>query len=192
MYWQVYLHKTGLVSEQIIIKILKRAKILSVENDNFTSGSVALDFFLKQRIDITNFTNDILEKFSLLDDTDLLIALKTWSFHSDFVLKNLSERILNRKLLKIKFVDESEIESQLKRIRKDWDKFSKVHISLMEYFVFYGKVSNIGYEQLNNPIEILNKNGGISTINQSNNIINIQALSKKITRHYICFPKEFL
>ena len=128
----------------------------------------------------------------MLDDTDLLIALKTWSFHSDFVLKNLSERILNRKLLKIKFVDESEIESQLKRIRKDWDKFSKVHISLMEYFVFYGKVSNIGYEQLNNPIEILNKNGGISTINQSNNIINIEALSKKITRHYICFPKEFL
>ena len=192
MYWQVYLHKTGLVSEQIIIKILKRAKILSVENDNFTSGSVALDFFLKQRIDITNFTNDILEKFSLLDDTDLLIALKTWSFHSDFVLKNLSERILNRKLLKIKFVDESEIESQLKRIRKDWDKFSRVDNSLMEYFVFYGKVSNIGYEKLNNPIEILNKKGGISTINQSNNIINIEALSKKITRHYICFPKEFL
>lgn len=192
MYWQVYLHKTGLVSEQIIIRILKRAKILSIENDNFTSGSVALDFFLKQRIDITNFTNDILEKFSLLDDTDLLIALKTWSCHSDFVLKNLSERILNRKLLKIKFVNESEIESQLKRIRKDWNKFSKVDISLMEYFVFYGKVSNIGYEELNNPIEILNKNGSISTINQSNNIINIQALSKKITRHYICFPKEFL
>ena len=160
MYWQVYLHKTGLVSEQII--------------------------------DITNFTNDILEKFSLLDDTDLLIALKTWSCHSDFVLKNLSERILNRKLLKIKFVNESEIESQLKSIRKDWNKFSKVDISLMEYFVFYGKVSNIGYEELNNPIEILNKNGSISAINQSNNIINIQALSKKITRHYICFPKEFL
>jgi hypothetical protein len=54
------------------------------------------------------------------------------------------------------------------------------------------QVSNIGYEELNNPIEILNKNGSISTINQSNNIINIQALSKKITRHYICFPKEFL
>ena len=112
MYWQVYLHKTGLVSEQIIIRILKRAKILSINNDNFKSGSTALDFFLKQRIDITNLTNDILEKFSLLDDTDLLIALKTWSCHSDFVLKNLSERILNRKLLKIKFVNESEIESQ--------------------------------------------------------------------------------
>ena len=157
MYWQVYLHKTGLVSEQIIIKILKRAKILSIENDNFTSGSVVLDFFLKQRIDITNFTNDILEKFSLLDDTDLLIALKTWSCHSDFVLKNLSERILNRKLLKIKFVNESEIELQLKLTRKKWNKFSKVDISLMEYFVFCGKVSNIGYDELNNPIEILNK-----------------------------------
>ena len=85
-----------------------------------------------------------------------------------------------------------EIESQLKLIRKNWNKFSKVDISLMEYFVFYGKVSNTGYEELNNPIEILNKNGSISTINQCNNIINIQALSKRITRHYICFPKEFL
>ena len=77
MYWQVYLHKTGLVSEKIIIKILKRAKILSIENDNFTSGSTTLDFFLKQRIDISNFTNDILEKFSLLDDIDLFVAIKT-------------------------------------------------------------------------------------------------------------------
>jgi HD superfamily phosphohydrolase len=192
MYWQVYLHKTGLVSEQIIIKILKRAKILSIENDNFTSGSIALDFFLKQRIDITNFTNDVLENFSLLDDIDLLLALKTWSYHSDFVLKNLSERILNRNLLKIKFVNKLEIESQLKCIKKDWNKFLRVDIDLMEYFVFYGKISNTGYEKLNNPIEILNKNGSISTINQSLDNININALSKKITRYYICFPKEFL
>ena len=101
MYWQVYLHKTSLVAEQLLIRTLKRAKELLANQVDVTCSSPLL-FFLQNRIAKIDFNREILLQFSLLDDTDLLAALKQWRNHSDFVLSKLCEMLLDRKLLHIK------------------------------------------------------------------------------------------
>jgi len=101
MYWQVYLHKTGLVAEQLLIRVLKRAKEL-YESGHELKASDALMYFLKNKIAIGDFNPETLEVFSQLDDYDIVSAMKQWQFHEDFVLSKLCEMIINRNLLKIK------------------------------------------------------------------------------------------
>ena len=143
MYWQVYLHKTGVVAENMIINVLKRAKMLSQSNAPLFV-SPELDFFLKTEIHPSKLTKAILENFSELDDNDLVSALKSWKNHPDFVLSNLSKRLLDRQLLKIEFYSKHDIKSALEKIKT---KF-KIHLNLddteIPFFVFDGVISNTG------------------------------------------------
>ena len=116
MYWQVYLHKTSLVAEQMIINVLKRAKILAQQSVELNVSS-SFDFFLKETIDKTNFDSHVLNQFSKLDDYDIVAALKSWQNHPDAVLSNLSIRLLERKLFKIKFFKKSQIPEALKQLK---------------------------------------------------------------------------
>ena len=191
MYWQVYLHKTGLVSERMIINILKRAKLLSKKGEILNISS-SFKFFLTSDINISNFSNSILDKFSDLDDYDLVTALKLWQNHPDFILSNLSKRLLNRNLLKIKFIDESEIISEIKVIQKKWLSKYGGDFDVMSYFIFSGSVENMGYDSTTDPILILHKNGNTSSLNESSNLLNIEGLSKVVNRHYVCYPKDLL
>jgi len=191
MYWQVYLHKTGVVAENMIINVLKRAKMLSQSNvPLFVSHG--LDFFLNTEIHPSKLTKSILENFSELDDNDLFSALKSWKNHPDFVLSNLSKRLLDRQLLKIEFYSKHNIKSALEIIKT---KF-KVHLNLddteIPFFVFDGVISNIGYDSEKHPISILHKNGKISNLNQSSELLNVKGLTKKVTQYYICSPKAML
>ena len=110
MYWQVYLHKTSLVAEQMIINVLKRAKQLAQQSVALNVSS-AFGFFLEETINPTNFDTSVLEQFSKLDDYDIIAALKSWQNHSDDVLRNMSARLLERKLLKIKFYKKNFLQS---------------------------------------------------------------------------------
>ena len=191
MYWQVYLHKTGVVAENMIINVLKRAKMLSQSNvPLFVSHG--LDFFLNTEIHPSKLTKSILENFSELDDNDLFSALKSWKNHPDFVLSNLSKRLLDRQLLKIEFYSKHNIKSALEIIKT---KF-KVHLNLddteIPFFVFDGVISNIGYDSEKHPISILHKNGKTSNLNQSSELLNVKGLTKKVTQYYICSPKVML
>ncbi|MAH20692.1 MAG: phosphohydrolase [Flavobacteriaceae bacterium] len=191
MYWQVYLHKTGVVAENMIINVLKRAKMLSQSNSPLFV-SPELDFFLKTEIYPSKLTKAILENFSELDDNDLVSALKSWKNHPDFVLSNLSKRLLDRQLLKIEFYSKHDIKSALEKIKK---KF-KIHLNLddteIPFFVFDGVISNIGYDSEKHPISILHKNGKTSNLNQSSELLNVKGLTKKVTQYYICSPKVML
>ena len=191
MYWQVYLHKTGVVAENMIINVLKRAKMLSQSNSPLFV-SPELDFFLKTEIYPSKLTKAILENFSELDDNDLVSALKSWKNHPDFVLSNLSKRLLDRQLLKIEFYSKHDIKSALEKIKK---KF-KIHLNLddteIPFFVFDGFISNIGYDSEKHPISILHKNGKTSNLNQSSELLNVKGLTKKVTQYYICSPKVML
>ena len=191
MYWQVYLHKTGLVSERMIINILKRAKLLSKKGEILNISS-SFNFFLISDVNISNFSDSILDKFSDLDDYDFVSALKLWQNHPDFILSNLSKRLLNRNLLKIKFVDESEIISEIRVIQKKWLSKYGGDVDVMSYFVFSGSVENIGYDPMTDPVLVLHKNGNTSSLNESSNLLNIEGLSKVVTRHYVCYPKDLL
>ena len=117
MYWQVYLHKTSVGAEQMLIRLLMRAKEL-VQQGSSLMMSTALSFFVKNHITKENFSNEVLEMFALLDDTDIILAMKEWQFHSDEVLSTLSRMLLNRDLLKIKVRLTDFEEQKIKRLQK--------------------------------------------------------------------------
>ncbi|WP_111307322.1 HD domain-containing protein [Confluentibacter sediminis] len=190
MYWQVYLHKTGLVAEQLLIRTLKRAKELNKIKKLNTSKS--LEYFLNNEISIENFNDETLEIFSRLDDYDIILALKEWQHHDDFVLSHLSEMIINRNLLKIKLKNKKIKEEELKsHIQHVMDRL-KLTKKEAEYFVFMGEISNQAYQLNHHSINILHKSGKIEDIVKASDQLNVKALAKPVTKYFICYPKEKL
>jgi HD superfamily phosphohydrolase len=189
MYWQVYLHKTSLVAEQLLIRVLGRAKSL-ISKGVHLNCSEALKFFLENNISIGDFDAVVLKKFSKLDDNDVISAMKEWQYHSDFVLSNLCEMIINRDLLKIK-ISKKRFDSDLLNDQKN-KLIQKYNITKSEasYFVFTGKISNQAYQEKNQTINIMHKSGEIEDIVNASDQLNLKALSKPVNKYYICYPKD--
>lgn len=189
MYWQVYLHKTGVVAEQLLTQTLKRAKEL-VERGEVLVCSEALSYFLNSRISNANFDDDVLDIFSKLDDYDIISAMKNWQNHDDFVLSNLCEMIINRDLLKIKIKNKPIKNSDL--ISPTEELMAKYGITKAEadYFVFSGEITNIAYQQKKQHIKILLKSGKTKDIVKASDQLNLKALSKPVTKYYMCYPKK--
>lgn len=191
MYWQVYLHKTGLAAEQLLIRVLKRAKELANRSIEL-NASKPLSYFLCNEISHSNFSDSTLNIFSQLDDYDVVSAMKEWQNHDDFVLSNLCKMIINRDLLKVKIKSKPFKGSTLD---KHLNNLTSVHgISQEEasYFVFKGEVSNQAYGIKGKNINILYKSGKIEDIVKASDHLNLKPLSKPITKYYICYPKEKL
>ena len=187
MYWQVYLHKTSVVAEQILIRLLKRAKELVQQGQELTM-STALAFFVKNKISKNNFSQEVLEMFALLDDTDIISAMKEWQFHPDVVLSKLSKMLLNRDLLKIKVRLNDFEEQKIKRLQK-LSLAKGVDEKDMKYFVFTGVMTNRAYNPENEIIKILTKNGRVVDLSKTSEAINLEPLSQVTERYYICYPK---
>lgn len=189
MYWQVYLHKTGVVAEQLLIRVLKRAKEL-VSTGSELFASTALNYFLKNRITADNFHPETLRIFSRLDDYDIISAMKEWVNHEDYVLSTLCQMIVNRDLLKIKLkkteVRESSLQKHIQRLREQ----TGISEEEAEYFVFSGEISNLAYKSEDQKICILNKNGKVTDVVDASDHFNLRALSTPVTKYYICFPKR--
>ncbi len=187
MYWQVYLHKTGLVAENMLVNVLKRAKELAEKGAELYSSS-SLKYFLYNQINEDNFTGETLEMFAKLDDYDILSAIKEWTNHEDKVLSLLSQMIVDRKLLRIEIQKKNFDESQINKIRTKFSK--KLDLSQHEtnYFVFSQKIINQAYNS-EDPILILNKKGKLKDIAKASDQLNIQALTKPVVKHFICYPK---
>ncbi|WP_047551494.1 HD domain-containing protein [Psychroserpens sp. Hel_I_66] len=189
MYWQVYLHKTGLVAEQLLMRVLKRAKELTSQGIELRASD-ALSFFLRNEITSKNFNDDILETFSRLDDNDIISAMKEWQYHDDFILKNLCDMIINRDLLKIKLKNKPIKPSTLdKHLSKLMSKYG-ISKTDAEYFVFINEISNQAYQSKKQNIKILQKSGKLVDITKASDQFNMKALSKPVTKYYICYPKE--
>jgi len=191
MYWQVYLHKTTLGAEQLLIQILERAKLLVSKNQHLFA-TPALDFFLKNQISETQFLANpkYLEIFAQLDDYDIWASLKSWTTHSDWILSQLCQSLLSRRLFRVelshKKIDERIFQILQNRIRKQY-KLSKEEVS---YFLIKGIISNSAYLSDSQKIGILQKNGNVSDVAQISDLQNIQALTKKVKKYYLCYPKE--
>ncbi|WP_112086859.1 HD domain-containing protein [Flavobacterium lacus] len=188
MYWQAYLHKTSLVAELILTKALKRAKELS-QKGVVLDASQPLLFFLTNKIEKEDFTATILEKFSQLDDFDIMSALKSWQYHNDFVLSSLSKMIINRDLLKVKLSNEKFEREVLTAYKEQLLIEYPVSISETDYFVFKGKIKTLGYNKEAQPIQIVKKDRTIEDVVISSDQLNSRAFSKPVTKYYICFPK---
>ena len=187
MYWQVYLHKTSVVAEQILIKLLNRAKELVKQGQELTM-STALAFFVKNKISKDNFSQEVLEMFARLDDTDIISAMKEWQFHPDVVLSKLSKMLLNRDLLKIKVRLNDFEEQKIKRLQK-LSVAKGVGEKDMKYFVFTGVMTNRAYNPGKEIIKVLTKNGRVVDLTKTSEAINLEPLSQVTERYYICYPK---
>jgi HD superfamily phosphohydrolase len=188
MYWQVYLHKTSLVAEYMLVNILTRAKELANQGVELF-GSSSLKFFLYQKTDKNNFDNKVLNLFSELDDYDVLSAIKEWTNHSDKILSKLSLMIVNRNLLKIEMFDEEVSNDHISTTINKFIKRSEISEEEANYFVFTGKISNQAYNK-NQPIKIASKNGIIEDIVNASDQLNLQALSKPVNKYFLCYPKD--
>ncbi|WKD86740.1 Deoxyguanosinetriphosphate triphosphohydrolase-like protein [Polaribacter huanghezhanensis] len=188
MYWQVYLHKTGLVAENMLVKILQRAKELATQNVALPATKT-MQYFLYNQITKENFTDETLIIFSKLDDYDVLSAIKEWTNHSDTILSELSNMIMNRNLLKINIQDQEFTKEEVaKQVKKLISKFD-IEPEFAHYFVFEGTVSNQAYNT-SNPIKILSKNGKTVDIATASDQLNLQALTKPVEKFYLCYPKK--
>lgn len=191
MYWQVYLHKTGLVAEQLLIRVLKRAKEL-IHSGVELPASESLQYFLNREISTKDFNDETLEVFSKLDDYDIISAMKAWQDHDDFVLSNLCDMVINRSLLKIKMKNKPIKTHQLEKHIEHLIKRYGISRMEAEYFVFTGNISNQAYQLEHQNINILHKSGKIQDIVKASDQLNLKALSKPVTKYYICYPKEVL
>ncbi len=191
MYWQAYLHKTSVVAELILTKILKRAKELT-QKGILLPCSESLQFFMQNKISLSDFDKSVLDKFSYLDDYDLMGAIKSWQFHDDFVLQSLCKMILNRDLLKIQITDDKPNKENLLAIRNKYIAMAGISDKEADYFVFKGKLKNQAYSKLSEPIRILKKDRTIEDVVEASDQLHLKALSKPVTKYFICFPKVVL
>ncbi len=189
MYWQVYLHKTGIVAEQILVKILNRAKEL-IESGVKLPASEPLLYFLKNRIKSSDFNEETLHLFSELDDYDIIASLKQWKSSTDFVLRNLSTRILNRGLLKIKIKDKPYSSEYIEIKRKKLIKKFGLTVNEVNYFCFTGEISNLAYSDTKEKIKLVTQKGKIIDITDVSEQINNKALTELVTKYYLCYPKS--
>ena len=191
MYWQVYLHKTSLAAEQLLTRILKRAKDL-VSGGVDLNASEALSYFLNSNIDRKSFDDKTLSIFSKLDDYDIVSAMKNWQNYNDFVLSNLCEMILDRDLLKIKLKNKDIKQVELtEHINALVDEYNLTREEA-EYFVFKGEITNQAYKSKKQNINILLKSGKVKDIVKASDQVNLKALSKPVTKYYKCYPKKKL
>ncbi len=191
MYWQVYLHKTSLVAELILMKILKRAKEL-IEKEEFLFSSQPLLFFLQNKITMQSFSSENLNLFSQLDDFDIISALKSWQFHDDFILSSLSKMIINRDLLKIKISNVKPSVEELNQLKLRFSSDTSMSITDANYFVFKGKIKNQAYSKEAESIRILKKDKLIADVVEVSDQLNLKSLSKFVTKYYTCFPKQLV
>jgi HD superfamily phosphohydrolase len=189
MYWQVYLHKTSLVAEKLLEKILIRAKELVLKGTKLPT-SKAFEYFLNNQISEENFSTKTLSIFAKLDDYDVLASIKEWISNEDTILSKLSESLINRRLPKVELKNDPFSEAQLIEVRQEVKKSFNLNDSEVDYFVYSGKISNQAYDSTKNIIKLLFKDGEVKDVMEASDQLNIQALSNPVCKYYMCYPKN--
>ncbi len=188
MYWQVYLHKTVISAEFMLVKVLERAKELARQGVEMFC-SPALHFFLYQDIGKADFEKkEVIDAFASLDDYDILGAIKVWVNHPDKVLSKLSDMIINRKLLKVKVSKTPFTEVDLLNKKESFMDKTRMLLAEADYFVFSNHMENNAYNPSSDSINILFKHGGLVDITEASDNLNIQALTQTVRKYYLCYP----
>ncbi|MCC4213032.1 HD domain-containing protein [Leeuwenhoekiella parthenopeia] len=191
MYWQVYLHKTSLVAEQVLVRVLMRAKELTHKGVELPA-SRPLGFFLKKTNSEGKFDDHALEVFAQLDDYDVISAMKSWCDHDDFVLRKLSQIIINRKLPRIKIKKKPFASDFIQGQKEAVKKLLNLSDDEADYFVFTGTITNQAYTLKKEAINILTKKGKVVDVVSASDQLSLKALSKVVTKNYICYPKHLI
>ena len=189
MYWQVYLHKTSVAYEQLLVSTLRRAKQLADGGDTRLFASPALRFFLYNDVDRTRFYDDpaCLENFIRLDDNDIWTALKVWSDHPDKVLSTLSTGMVDRRLFKVEISTEPATEERKQELTAQITAALNVTPAEAAWFVSVPRIEKNMYNPADDSIDILYKDGTTKNIAEASDMLNIQLLSKKVKKYYLCY-----
>lgn len=188
MYWQVYLHKTAVAAEKMMINTLRRAKELSMTGEKLFA-SPALSYFLSKESSLSDFKNNgvALRHFVNLDDNDIWTALKVWSSHPDKVLSVLSDGMVNRKLFKIEITEEKSDESKINSYLRSYIKKFGITAHEASYFLSSDILTTDMYSEEDDSIDIIYKNGEVKDISKASDMLNIELLSKKIKKYYFAY-----
>jgi uncharacterized protein len=196
MYWQVYLHKTVLAAENLLVKTLQRVKELSAKGiDVYTTPG--LQYFLYQQTDVKSkikqnnpeTRKQILDQFASLDDHDIMVSAKIWSTHSDKALAMLSKNLVTRKLFRIEVQNEPFAQSILDEYIAKTIQYLEIEPDVSDYFVFCGEIVNNTYHTVDDQIKILLKSGKIVDITEASDMFDQRVLSRTIIKHFLCYPK---
>ena len=196
MYLQVYMHKTVISSESLLVKTLKRAKELADQGyDLYTTP--ALRFFLYNNLGQSDLTDNgkftpglIASNFTRLDDADILVSAKYWADDSDNVLSDLSGRLLRRDLFAIELQNEPFPVKRVKELSNSAGRLMNVQPELEDYYVFTNSISNLTYTPDTPEVKILLKNGKTAEISTVSDMFDHRFLSERITKYFLCYPKE--
>lgn len=181
MYWQVYLHKTVLCAEKMLVNIINRAKLIKAQ-----SPSDVLNIFLNEKYLETGIENN-LEPFCLLDDYDVLFAIKSWIHHPDKILSTLCKNLINRNLLKVKYSGVEIPEEFIKEKKALAMQYLNINEEEAGYLVFSGEAQNKTYSKEDEHINILFKDGSVKDISEVDNALINQSLFGTVKKFYICF-----
>jgi uncharacterized protein len=184
MYWQVYLHKTVLAAEMLLVKIIERAKELIGKGTHIASASIPFDFFLQQR-EAPDMEKH-LDKFCMLDDYDVMATIKNWVFHEDRVLSELSRLLVDRKLFKVRLQSNPFPGSQVEELRKKISEKMNISYEDAKYFVFTGEAQNTTYNAKEERIDILFKDGTVTDISGVEHALIQQTIATPVKKFYIC------
>jgi len=191
MYWQVYLHKTSVSAERMLVNLIRRAQYLSHADDSLPA-SEPLKVFLKQNYSLAEFSTqpDLLETFGQLDDSDIWGAIKLWRDHPDEILSGLCNRLLIRELFQISLRVDPITKTEIEKVRQAVHQSFGILRKDANYLFSYGTVTNEAYITGGQPINILTKSGQVIDIVEASDLPTIRAMSKIVEKNYLCWPKN--
>ncbi|MDP4184394.1 MAG: HD domain-containing protein [Bacteroidota bacterium] len=195
MYWQVYLHKTVIAAESLLVNTLRRARELVLQGET-VFASPALSYFLSNDCTLEDFKGDLklnrenpLSIFAKLDDYDIISAIKVWQDHPDYILSLLSYSLVNRNLFKIKMRSQTFSDAKIEDLTQRVLETFPITAEQIKYFLIQGSITNSALSDNSDNIQILFKNGKVSDIRDASDI-NLSVLAKTVRKHYLCYPRE--
>ncbi|MEJ2904006.1 HD domain-containing protein [Pedobacter panaciterrae] len=190
MYWQVYLHKTVIAGEMVLVKILKRAKELAVKGEALFATPALQHFLINDVTETSFFSEEIhLNMFAQLDDQDIFASIKVWRDHPDRILAQLCKMLTNRNLYKVEITNDAPDQNRVDVLKENTAEFLKLNDDEVSYFVFTDVIRNRAYDAGNSNINILLKNNIIIDIAKASDLSNLESLDKTVKKHILCYPR---
>lgn len=187
MYWQVYMHKTVIAADTLLLGVLQRARELNLQLDN------PLGVFLNNHFSESDFVQNpnLLELFALIDDDDVMVAIKQWMNHDDCVLSTLASQLVNRQICAITISSQPFAADVIDTIRDNVRTDFNVDYMQSKYYVNTGVLHNHAYDFNDPEIKVLYKNGECKDISEASDQLDRHFLEKQVTKYYLCYPKEY-
>jgi HD superfamily phosphohydrolase len=191
MYWQVYLHKTVIAAEQMLVKILERAKELSGEGRNLFA-SPCFAYFLKNSVTRDEFDNNPqnLDRFTKLDDNDIFTSIKVWADDDDIILSTLCSHLIQRNLYQVEITNDAPPAKRINDLAERITEVFNISNDDTSYFVFNDTIKNNAYSVGDGSIKILMKDGSIQDITTASDNSNLEALVRTVQKYILCYLKE--